>query len=111
MKIVDSYDLDNLIKDYGFKKNEEYNVYRYEIYESTETEINCDILVNTTEHNDRKIRFYYYDDNEGNKKELKDVYDDKGNYIRTCAINVDCVEFDIEIPEVLMKMIKDGIVE
>jgi hypothetical protein len=104
MKIKNDYDLDNLVRDYGFKKNTliDHNIYIYEIYK--DKHVICDILINTTEKNDRIIRFYYYDDLE-DKINLY-YHDGKINEFST-----DPVDYDVAIPDIIFEMIKDNVVE
>ena len=104
MKIREDYKLDNLVRDYGFKKNEIviHNVYIYEMHK--DEHVRCSILVNTAEKNDRVIRFYYYDDLE-DKINLY-YHDGKINEFST-----DLVDYDVAIPDIIFEMIKDNVVE
>ena len=61
LKIRDDVDLDVLIN-YGFRISGEKEIYGYNIYcydIEKNDDIDCAILVNTTEYNDRTLRFYY----------------------------------------------------
>lgn len=91
MKIVDNYNLKNLSEAYGFIKNSVYDIYSYTIEENEG--MRCKIIVKAI---DRKVYFFYYD-------ELEDW--DRGYGYR------DLVDYIVEIPDVLMKMIKDGVIE
>lgn len=86
LKIKDNYDLDNLINDYGFRKNNDmFNIYIYDL----DIKAHSSILVNITSNENKLLWFYYGEDD----------------------IEGACADFAIEIPEVLFKMIQDGIIE
>lgn len=104
MKIKNDYDLDKLVTEYGFRKNKiiEHSVYIYEIYK--DSNIACEIIVNTVENNDRIIRFYYYDDLD--EKINLYYYDGKIN-----EFTADPVDYVTEIPDIIFKMIINNIVE
>ena len=113
LKIRDDVDL-NVLLNYRFRISGEketygYNIYAYEL-ESDADSLSCDILINTTEHNDRVLRFYYYDDLE-NKITYQSLEDDDGNYIGEGVDEIISVDYDIEIPPVIFKLIQDNIVE
>ena len=91
MKIRQDYNLENLVNEYGFKKNDEVYEYRMENATNKLNEFFSSILVNEAETEDREIRFYYSDD-----------LDDE---------NKDIIDYAVKIPNVLLQMIKDGIVE
>jgi hypothetical protein len=90
IRVREEIDLDKLL-DYGFKKSEYYEIYSYILQECTDI-FRCSILVNTTEHYDRVLRFYYYDLLEGQKIG-------------------EPLEYDIPIPGVIFKLIQDNVVE
>ena len=108
LKIKDNVDL-NVLLNYGFEKNPRYDIYAYNLDEDGDN-LSCDILVNTTEHNDRILRFYYYDDLD-NKITYQSLEDDDGNYIGEGVDEIIPVDYDIPIPEVIFKLIQDNIVE
>lgn len=108
LKIKDNVDL-NVLLNYGFEKNPRYDIYAYTLDEDGDN-LSCDILVNTTEHNDRILRFYYYDDLD-NKITYQSLEDDDGNYIGEGVDEIIPIDYDIPIPEVIFKLIQDNIVE
>lgn len=91
LQIKDDVDLKEL-KKYGFERNEyeEYSIYYFTIEENDD--MDCCILVNDTDNNDRALRFMYA--NDCDFKEGEEAY-----------VNYDCL-----IPEVIYDLIKAGIV-
>lgn len=110
LKIKDNVNLDDLIK-YGFEKYNrivDYHIYVYRLEDTLQYK--SSILVNTAEHNDRILRFYYYD-NLDNKITYESLEDEEGNYVGEGVDEVYPVDYDVPIPEVIFKLIQDNIVE
>lgn len=96
LKIRDDFDLIKLV-DFGFYRNEGFgnnDVWIYDIDNQDTKE--CSILINDIDHQDRVLRFYYQDD-------LEDI-EVEDNLI------LDCIDYDIPIPDVLFDLIQQGIV-
>ena len=112
LKIKDNIDLDILIN-YGFRisgKEETYgyNIYCYDI--ENNGDIDCEILVNTTEYNDRVLRFYYSNALDSNIT-YEYLEDEEGNYVGEGVDEVYPIDYDVPIPPVIFKLIQDNIVE
>lgn len=106
LKIKDNVNLDDLIK-YGFEKYNrivDYHIYVYRLEDTLQYK--SSILVNTAEHNDRILRFYYYDDLDD--KVTYEEWEDGGGFT---APEINPVDYVIPIPEVIFKLIQDNIVE
>lgn len=93
MKIKASYDLENLITDYGFKRDVGSIVYTYLIDEKDNMKLK--LLVGTADSmvNDRTLYLYYYNEVDDN------------------LIVEEIIDYAVKLPNVLMKMILDGVVE
>lgn len=112
LKIKDNIDLDVLIN-YGFRISEEKEIYGYNIYcydIENNGDIDCEILVNTTEYNDRVLRFYYSNALDNNIT-YEYLEDEEGNYVGEGVDEVYPIDYDIPIPPVIFKLIQDNIVE
>ena len=96
LKVKEIYGLE-ILKEYGFEEVNcySYKIYKYVVHKRLEEEM--DILVNTVQHDDRIVRFFYYND-------LDELVDE-----RTGEINP--VDYDIPVPGVLLDLIGDGILE
>ena len=90
IRVKENINLDKLL-DYGFRKSPfgKYPIYIFDI--ELEPNFECKILVNTIEYDDGVLRFYYQNDNDNNDYET--------------------IDYDIPIPDVIFKLIKDDIVE
>lgn len=112
LKIRDDVDLDVLIN-YGFRISGEKEIYGYNIYcydIEKNDDIDCAILVNTTEYNDRTLRFYYSNSLDSNIT-YESLEDEEGNYVGEGVDEVYPIDYDIPIPPVIFKLIQDNIVE
>lgn len=113
LKIRDDVDL-NVLLNYGFrisgkKETYGYNIYAYELEPDAYSQ-SCDILVNTTEYNDRILRFYYSNDLDNNIT-YEYLEDEEGNYVGEGVDEVYPIDYDVPIPPVIFKLIQDNIVE
>ena len=108
LKVRDDIDL-NILLDYGFEKSEGYDIYGYVLDEDYDA-MRCEILINTTEHNDRILRFYYYDQLD-DKISYESLEDEDGNYVGEGVEEINPVDYDIPIPAVIFKLIQDNIIE
>lgn len=96
LKVKEIYGLE-ILKEYGFEEVDcyTYKIYKYVVENSLEEAMN--ILVNTVQHDDRIVRFFYYND-------LDRLVDERTG-------DIDPVDYDIPVPGVLLDLIGDGILE
>lgn len=108
IKVKDEIDLNILLK-YGFKITGEEEIFGYNIYGyfiEQQEEYGCCILINTIEHEDRILRFNYYDDLCRNIE-----YEELDECGEPAIIGVNPIDYDIKIPAVLFEMFQDNIIE
>lgn len=100
--VKENIDLDKLL-DYGFEKNQ-MNIYVH--YIEYEGDYRSAIVI--TEN--KIVEFYYYDDLDDNKL-WESVETNEGDYVGEYIEDVQVVDYSVPIPDVIFKLIIDGIVE